>query len=351
MRLVNPGGQSPPYLAATGEEMKKLALFNHKGGVGKTTLTVNLADAIADTGKTVLLVDADPQCNLSSFYLEEKDLDRLLGESDESESTGTLWAAVKPVVKGRGGVTDIEAIEITERISLAVGDVLLSDYEEELPAAWTESFARKTRGYDVISALPQVVQHLADEIEADIVMYDVGPNVGPLNRTVLLDCDYFITPVHTDLYSLRALTTVGRALARWVTDWATVRTLASKREQSRLMRGKPKYIGYVSSAYKVYGGHKAMPHEYWERMLAPRVKSRMVDVLREVDEKCVVAPPYKIGDVQHFHSLAAEAQKYGRAVAKLRGYVRSGHDPKIDEIGRQFKQLAREVLKRMEVDG
>ena len=61
--------------------MKKIALFNHKGGVGKTTLTVNIADALASLGKTVLLVDADPQCNLTSFYLEESMLEKMLEES------------------------------------------------------------------------------------------------------------------------------------------------------------------------------------------------------------------------------------------------------------------------------
>jgi cellulose biosynthesis protein BcsQ len=49
--------------------VKKIALLHHKGGVGKTTLTINIDDAFAKTGKTVLLVDADPQCNITSFYL------------------------------------------------------------------------------------------------------------------------------------------------------------------------------------------------------------------------------------------------------------------------------------------
>ena len=62
--------------------MKKIALFNHKGGVGKTTLTVNIANAMAEAGKRVLLVDADPQCNLTSFYLEESTLEELLGRVD-----------------------------------------------------------------------------------------------------------------------------------------------------------------------------------------------------------------------------------------------------------------------------
>lgn len=54
--------------------MIKIALVNHKGGVGKTTLTVNIAGALAGSGKTVLLVDADPQCNLTSYYLTEAEL-------------------------------------------------------------------------------------------------------------------------------------------------------------------------------------------------------------------------------------------------------------------------------------
>jgi cellulose biosynthesis protein BcsQ len=50
---------------------KRIALFNHKGGVGKTTLTVNIAAALGSMGKRVLLVDADPQCNLTSYLVAE----------------------------------------------------------------------------------------------------------------------------------------------------------------------------------------------------------------------------------------------------------------------------------------
>ena len=75
--------------AEKGYVMKKIALFNHKGGVGKTTLSINLADAFAEAGKTVLIVDADPQCNLTSFYLEEPVLEKLLGDSNDDSSGQT----------------------------------------------------------------------------------------------------------------------------------------------------------------------------------------------------------------------------------------------------------------------
>ena len=48
---------------------KPIALFNHKGGAGKTTLSANIAATLAWLGKRVLLVDADPQCNLTSYLL------------------------------------------------------------------------------------------------------------------------------------------------------------------------------------------------------------------------------------------------------------------------------------------
>src|ERR1700730_17542527 len=122
-------------------KMKTLALFNHKGGVGKTTLTVNVADTLIDLGFRVLLIDADPQCNLTSFYLDEKTLDALLGESDDANG-GTIWSAIKPVIDGKGPIKDVDLFEIPNRdgLFLCPGDVLLADYEEELPAAWTGSF-------------------------------------------------------------------------------------------------------------------------------------------------------------------------------------------------------------------
>ena len=106
--------------------MKKIALFNHKGGVGKTTLTVNIADAMAEAGKRVLLVDAVPQCNLTSFYLEESHLEKLLEESNDNGSGETLWSAVKPVAQGRGGIAAVSELQIGDQsISLIPGDVLL----------------------------------------------------------------------------------------------------------------------------------------------------------------------------------------------------------------------------------
>src|SRR6476619_6460080 len=84
----------------------RIAIFNHKGGVGKTTLTVNIADALASMGKRILLVDSDPQGNLTSYLVEESVVDDLLDNADTDRGQ-TLWSAVKPIVEATGEIKQI----------------------------------------------------------------------------------------------------------------------------------------------------------------------------------------------------------------------------------------------------
>lgn len=337
------------YRHAPTGRVPRLTLFNHKGGVGKTTLIVNIADALARQNRRVLLVDADPQCNLSAYYLREKDLDQLLGESAESDDGKTVWSAIKPVVEGRGSIQRLGVYSVGghQNLLLAPGDVLLADYEEVLPSAWSDSFARKTRGYDVMCALSSVVDATAAQQSADLVIYDPGPNIGPLNRAILLDTDFLVTPVVPDLFSLRALTTVGRSLARWVADWRTVRSIASADEQKRLLPGAPKFAGYIISQFKAASNKKAMAHEYWEGMIAPRVTKRVVDELRHVDPALVPIDRFKLGEVPNYQALMAQAQDVGLAIASLTGHASASYNEKISDAFVLFSGLATALLKRM----
>jgi cellulose biosynthesis protein BcsQ len=308
---------------------------------------VNIGDALCDQGKKVLLVDADPQCNLTAFFIDEPELEEMLGESEEADTATTIWSAIKLVVQGRGGIRTVPIRDLGEDLYLIPGDVLLAQYEEELPQAWLDSFGRKTRGYDVMAALSMAVSQAAAEVKADVVLYDVGPNVGALNRAILLDSDYFITPVAADLFSLRALTSVGRAIAKWIVDWGTVQKLADPASKKLLLRGRPAFLGYVTSAYKVASGRSATnPHSDWEKRIAPHVRDRIVEDLRKVDPSLVPSSGNKLGAIKNFHSLAVEAQKHGVAIGKLRGRVNPGNYAQIDEADAEFQQLAHEIVKR-----
>jgi len=87
-----------PNLTNKRAPAKRITVFNHKGGVGKTTLTYNIAAALSMLGKKVLLVDSDPQCNLSAYVIDGEVLDDLLDNSDGPQGR-TVWSSLKPIAE------------------------------------------------------------------------------------------------------------------------------------------------------------------------------------------------------------------------------------------------------------
>ncbi|HVN61915.1 MAG TPA: ParA family protein, partial [Gaiellaceae bacterium] len=133
--------------AASRTSAHRLTIFNHKGGVGKTTLTMNLGAALSELGRRVLLVDSDPQCNLTSYLVDPEVVDDLLDHSDAADGR-TVWSAVKPLSEALGGVTKVEPIESgIEGVYLVPGDIRLSEFESDLNEFWAQCLQRKARGF------------------------------------------------------------------------------------------------------------------------------------------------------------------------------------------------------------
>lgn len=313
-------------------------LFNHKGGVGKTTLTVNLTYALVEAGRRVLVVDTDPQCSMSSFFLEETYLDKILDES-ESAKGNTLWTALKPVSEGTGPLAPINAVKIRDRLHLAVGDIRLSEFENTLADCWRLCSDRNRRGYLCTAALSQVVDRLVQETKAEFVFFDSGPNIGPLNRAVLLDCSHFVIPAACDLFSTRALKTLGFALSQWVGTWA--RNVEQAPDGTPLLRGSPKLLGYVPQGFRIYRGEMA---EAPFSMLA-KLNSRVVDfVWKPLQEAYKVSSAerptkLKLGQVKFFGDLATRSQNHGVALWDVEG----GNANAKREAKAVFAELARNI--------
>lgn len=289
----------------------RLAIFNHKGGVGKTTLTFNLACAMADLGKRVLLVDSDPQCNLTAQLFEDSVIDSLLDSSD-TESGRTIWSALKPVIEATGEVRNIQPYETSiSNMFILPGDIRLSEFESELNEFWSQCYQRKVKGFRGTAALSILVNAVARLHKIDIVFYDSGPNIGPLNRSILLDCDHFIVPVAYDLFSVRALKTLGRTLATWISDWETISELAPV--DAFLLPGQPHFLGYIPQNFRVYAGQPTSEHLTYASRIDRRVQSEVAAVLRKISP--TLAPltisTSKLGEVQNYASLAPASQMRG----------------------------------------
>lgn len=312
----------------------RLAIFNHKGGVGKTTLTVNIASTLAALGYRVLLVDSDPQCNLTSYLVEDAVVNDLLDSSD-AESGRTLWSSLKPIVEGSGDPRSVPPFELRDNLDLFPGDIRLAEFEQELHSLWGDCFQRKLRGFRGTSALSRVISGVGDRY--DFVFYDAGPNIGALNRAILLDCSYFIIPAACDLFSLRAISTLGHTLAEWITQWDTVKALAPA--DMYLLAGKPAFLGYIPHRFRQYARKPSTEFAKFLPRIERQIYADVVEVLRALDAALVPFGVVKLGEVKDFSSLATASQEQGVPIPD----VRSGTGAQRDEARVVFEEISNRI--------
>lgn len=221
---------------AKGCDVISVALFNNKGGVGKTTLTYHLAHMMSRMGRRVLAVDLDPQANLTAEFLDESDLAYLWDEPESPawpesqqsfgfpirvpDSSGTMASALKPIMDGLGDIEPFDPVQISEMLWLAPGAIELSAFEEKLSAAWPSSFTGKDlAALRATTAFYRIIQDVSKSVSADVVLIDVGPNLGAINRAALLSADTVLMPLAADLFSLRGLRNLGPTLRDWRATW------------------------------------------------------------------------------------------------------------------------------------
>jgi cellulose biosynthesis protein BcsQ len=296
----------------------RIALFNHKGGVGKTTLTANIAFALAAQGRSVLLVDSDPQCNLSAYLLDADFLDRILDESD-SDKGQTIWTMLAPLESGKSlEPTLVPPMKLPSGIYLCPGDIKLSDLDEKLSYDWQLAKERDLGGFASVTAISLMVNSLCASRDIDFVFYDCGPNIGPLNRCILVDCDCFLVPAACDEFSIRALGTLGATMARWLNGWREIADLAP--DGTYLPPGYPKFFGYILQRFKVYGGAMTAAQAAFVPRIERAASEDIVAVLRkQFPEVVVPLRNLRFGDVRDLTGLTNKAQTAGVPLWEVEG--------------------------------
>lgn len=196
--------------------MKSIAFFNNKGGVGKTTLACNLVSYLnMHKGKRVLLVDADPQCNATQAILDDGRCEAIY--LSNTDSTKTLYYYLQPFEQGDAEIAlPAEPLLGTSnrfKTDLIPGHPRMSIVEDQLSDAWSDLQGRQIRGYRITNWCHQLLETVKDRY--DIVVFDVGPSLGALNRSVILACDFILTPFGCDIFSLLGM----RNISQWITAW------------------------------------------------------------------------------------------------------------------------------------
>lgn len=232
-----------------------ISVFNNKGGVGKTTIIWNLAISLADKGKSVLLIDFDPQCNLSIACLGDKEFSQLLKTNDKHPLGRTIKAFALPYIQQNiiGEVhTFLPKFKPKKgNLHIVPGDFWLNTFSDILNV-----------GTDVISGsglyrfiLPQLIANHAaknNNIEYDYVLIDLPPSFNTLVRSALYCSDYFLVPCTPDLFSSYCVGLIGEMLPIFIRDWeqGTERYLKSNPRDLLIgQKGKPKFGGWIFNGF------------------------------------------------------------------------------------------------------
>ncbi|ARL94673.1 ParA family protein [Burkholderia pseudomallei] len=335
-----------------------ISLFNHKGGVSKTTTTFNLGWALADRGHRVLLVDTDPQCNLTGMVLSFSGL-KDFAKFYKKHPQANIYEAIKPAFAG--SPERLKPAEVSEsqreNLFLLAGHLDIAMFEPELSMAH-----RLTSAMPILQNLPGAFGYLiratAEAHDCDIVLIDMSPSIGALNQNLLMQSDYFIIPTSPDYFCLLAIDSLAKTLPRWA---QTASELRSQQEgRSYLIPDQnPKFIGLISQKYRPRLGKPAAAFQEWidqivervDEVLLPALDKHSMALSRSQLKRAIKDSPYiELAQISDFNSLIARSQECATAVfaltedqLKAQGSVLDSFSESRDKFQQAFVELAERV--------
>lgn len=361
---------TPPVAAPA--QARKIAFFNHKGGVSKTTTVFNLGWKLAEQGHRVVLVDTDPQCNLSGLILGYR------GENDfeafyEKEPERNIRAGLAPAFESRPKL--IEAIECVpvqgvNNLWLLPGHIRLAEYEVTLGLA-----QELTSSIPTLQNLPGAISYLfkktAERHAADIVLIDMSPSLSSINKNILMTSDFFVVPTSPDYFSVMALDSLATVLPKW-RAWSKQAAGLEVLQESAYPFPDivPQLLGLIVQKYRVRDRSAARladddgppssgaPAEGFKRWIDEIVRSSAEKLVPVLAASGMLLPSQayaheKIGDgkliaaISEFNSLIAMSQKHQVPVFALtdqqidqRGVVLDATNESKRMFNRIFERLA-----------
>jgi chromosome partitioning protein len=319
-----------------------VAFFNNKGGVGKTTLVYHVAWKLADLGVNVLAADLDPQANLTGAFLNEDQLEEIWPEPPTTPKT--IFGSLKPLIKGTGDITEAANFRISSSLTLIPGDIALSSFEDELSAQWPNCLDGQERAFRVTSAFWRILQNSASQVDAQIILMDLGPNLGAINRAALIAADFIVVPLAPDLFSLQGLRNLGPSIRRWRSDWQS-RLERNPEPSLQLPQGDMKPLGYILLQHAVRLDRPVQAYGKWMKRI-PDVYAQAVLANSNLPHS---PDGHQIAQLKNFRSLIPMAQEARKPIFHLKPAdgALGAHFTAANAAGKEFGVLAHELMSRI----
>ena len=249
--------------------MKVVSVINYKGGVGKTTLTACLASCLQDKGVNVLLVDLDPQCNLTGEILSSDLLDALYSPDGQKRQGGprTLREWYRSLCNGQTeNLEDLILqgpllLQRSLRLSVIPSHLDLLDVDTQLAirllgtdirAVHSDSCAGHRRYYDALSSLRSQLRAIEESRAAkgkgfDLALLDCPPNFNIITQTAIIASDEILIPVRPNPLSAMGMDHLIRKRGDLVRDFnASAKALGLHEAELTA----PRILGTVSMMWK-----------------------------------------------------------------------------------------------------
>ena len=342
---------------------KQISLFNHKGGVSKTTTAFNLGWMLAKKGKRVLLVDCDPQCNLTGMFLGFKGI----GDLEKVYELGgirNIRDGLAPAFESKPVplvAVECESIKGNQNLFLLPGHIGLAEYETTLGIAQELSGSLVTL-QNLPGAPSKLFDLTAKKYKIDIILIDMSPSLGPINQNLLSTSDFFLVPMSPDYFSVMAVDSLSSVLPKWK-GWATKAKSTKILQEATypLPRCDPKFLGTIVQKYRLRSqGTPSTAFQKWIDEIQEKVNEKLIPALKASNmllsdatyKSAGLKPGEPILQMSDFNGLIAQSQKHNAPVFDLTdaqleqtGIVLSRTKKSMKGFAKLFSEAADRVIK------